>query len=62
MSYLHLVCHPLHWLWALEGGGGVGERSGTVRKKERETGGHAQFHRMLDSGCGSVNMITAYLL
>ncbi len=42
LSYLNLVCHLLHWMWA---GGGLGEQCG-----ERETGGQAQFDWMLDGG------------
>ena len=43
LSYLNLVCHLLHWLWA--GRGGIGEQCG-----ERETGGQAQFDWILDGG------------
>jgi hypothetical protein len=44
LSYLHLVCHLLQWLWA-GGGGSIGEKCG-----ERETGGQAQYDLVLDGG------------
>jgi hypothetical protein len=39
---------PLTTAWG--GGGGGEEGSGVIRKKERETGGQAQFDWMLDGG------------